>query len=157
MTPCKPEIFHRGQEAKGRHCSWSIPRAALVWLFLRLVFFFNSAFSCIISISYLVLELARISYVVCKQRTITDTNDRIKMVLSAVPDSSELSLLVLMWAVWWLSAPTSFSTYSAVKPLILQWTICGDIICPSLGAKTLCFKSMFILIGLCVEQCYLTP
>lgn len=76
-----------------------IPRAALVWLFLRLVFFFNSAFSCIISISYLVLELARISYVVCKQRTITDTNDRIKMVLSAVPDSSELSLLVLMWAV----------------------------------------------------------
>ena len=74
-----------------------IPGAALVWLFLRLVFFFNSAFSCIISISYLVLELARISYVVCKQRTITETNDHIKMVLSAVPDSSELSLLVLMW------------------------------------------------------------
>lgn len=32
MTPCKPEIFHRGQEAKGKHCSWSGSLEALAAL-----------------------------------------------------------------------------------------------------------------------------
>ena len=112
---------------------WSCPS----WFLLRLLFFFNSAFSCMISISYLTLELARISFCCLQAKDHNRNKWQHKMFLSAVPDSSELGPIVLMWAVRWFSAPTSFPTYSAVKPLILQWTVCWDIIYPLLGAKIL--------------------
>lgn len=75
--------------------------AVPVCFFLRLVFFFKSAFSCITPISSLLLELASICFccLQAKDHNVMLSNDNIKMVLGAVPDSLEVILLVLMQAV----------------------------------------------------------